>query len=375
VAGGGTPILSSAIPPSTGITQPPTSSTILPGRRQSNLPEGFSLTAPPISSTMVQYFLPSTLSVEQAASAWRQQTGQPVVPSNVSVMLYEPLLLAQAEVHYADRKSGISLIQDYCYHVPDVARAGLIRWDEYQTAYTDPRQISETPFGEAAYGDLPAGLADSKRITALKTELTDYIYKTAALVLMYNPDLDLYSTPDMSRRDFMVQAQGLARERRDDEIDKTAARYDKVFDALEAKLRKAARGKESDQRQADALRGEELATMGEAALSLLRGRTTYTVSRVSRSRRYKEQARDNVYEAEQQIAELDAQLGDAQAAMENELQAVNDKWAQIAAQVQDYRLNPLKKDIYLGVFGIGWKPYWMVLASNQPVLIPAWGEQ
>ena len=39
---------------------------------------------------------------------------------------------------------------------------------------------------------------------------------------------------------------------------------------------------------------------------------------------------------------------------------------------EDYRVTPYKKDIYLGVFGIGWKPNWLVQVNGQLTIIPAW---
>ncbi|MBI5958364.1 MAG: ATP-binding protein, partial [Chloroflexi bacterium] len=45
------------------------------GRFRSDLPDGYSTTPPPVSSTLAQYFLPSIISMEQAAYAWQQQTG------------------------------------------------------------------------------------------------------------------------------------------------------------------------------------------------------------------------------------------------------------------------------------------------------------
>jgi len=336
------------------------------------LPAGYNPTPPPLSSTLPQYFLPATISIEQAVESWQQQTGMKADVSGGPLLLYQSMLIAQAEVRYADRKSGLSVIQDYCYHVPEVERAGLIPWEQYLAPYIDPKTLDQSPFGEAAYSDLSPGLTDTRRIAALKTELVDYIYKTAAVSLMYNSQLDLYGDPEMRRRDFLIKAQSLARQRRDQEVDQTVARYDKIFNQLEAKLRKTAHDLEAEQKQLDALRGEEMWTTGEAALSLLRGRTTYTLSRVSRSRRYKSQAEENVLEAEQIIADLEAQLDETQAQMEEELRRINDKWAQIAGIVEEYRITPLKKDIYLSVFGVGWMPQWLVTVNGQPTAIPAW---
>ncbi|HEX3049335.1 MAG TPA: hypothetical protein VHP83_01680, partial [Aggregatilineaceae bacterium] len=118
---------------------------------------------------------------------------------------------------------------------------------------------------------------------------------------------------------------------------------------------------------------EELFTMGEAALSLLRGRTTYTLSRVSRARRYKGNIQGDVYESEAQISELEDQIEEAEARMQDELAATNAKWSDIASVIEDYPVTPFKKDIYLGVFGIGWKPNWLVVVNGAPTLVPAWG--
>ena len=329
---------------------------------------------PPVSATTAQYYLPTTVSREQAMAAWERKTGIPVSSYGGAALMYRPILLAQAQARYTDRKSDVTTVQAYAYHVPHVARAGLIHWDEYRAPYTDPRDLSQTPLMEAGYGDLSPGLADGKRLTELKREVVDYIYQTASLVLMHNPGLDLYGQPEMNRRDFLIQAQTLARQARDGELDKVMSQYDKKFDDLEARLRKKARDLAAGQQQFDAVKNEEMFTTGEALLSLLRGRTTYTLSRVSRARRYKNYVQEDVTDAEAAIAELEAQVDGLHAEMENALHQIQDRWARAAAVVEDYRITPYKKDIYLDAFGIGWKPHWVVVVNGQQQLISAWGD-
>jgi len=313
------------------------------------------------------------VTADQAVLAWTQQTGLPASGTEQPLLAYQPILIAQADVRYGDRKANVTEVRRYPYHVPFVAKAGLIHWDEFLVPPIDPRDLSHTPAGEAAFGALSPGLTDSKRMAELQRELVDYLYKAASLTLLSNPQLNLYSQPGMSQRDFLIQAQALARQGRDAEIDKVMARYEKEFDKLETRLRQAARSLSADQQQLDELRNEELFTTGEAILSLLRGRTTYTLSRVSRSRRYKGRAQEDLLETEQIIAEMESQLDETQARMEQELAQVNAKWVQIASVVEEYKITPYKKDIYLGVFGIGWKPYWIVIANGSPQLVPARG--
>jgi hypothetical protein len=162
--------------------------------------------------------------------------------------------------------------------VPNV-EPGLIQWDQYEARYVDPKTVSQEAFGESAFGALTPGLSDARRMTELKNEIVDYLYKTAGLNLMYNPQLEIYGQPGMRRRDFLVMAQNAARQRRDEEIDRVTAQFEKQFDAAEAKLRKAARDLASEQKQLDALKSEELFTTGEAVMSLLLGRTPHTLAR------------------------------------------------------------------------------------------------
>lgn len=338
------------------------------------LPEDYSLTRPPLPSSMAQYFLPTEIPLEQALALWSQRTGMRAQMPSAPLIAYAPFLLAQAEVRYADRKSGVSAIRAYPYHVPQIERAGLVRWDEHLAPYIEPGNLLQEPESTAAFGDLSPGLTDAKRMRALKTELTDYIYKTAGLTILHNPELDLYGQPGMPRRDFLVQAQGIARQRRDEEFDKITSSYAKQIERLDERLRRELRELSADQQQLQDLRHEEFFTGAEAALSLLRGRTAYTLSRVSRTRRYKGQAKEDVYESEQVIAELEADIERTRAKLEGELHRSNQKWLQISRMAEEYRITPYKKDVYLGVFGIGWKPHWLIYTGGAPALAPAWGE-
>jgi hypothetical protein len=259
----------------------------------------------------------------------------------------------------------------YAFHVPDVERTGLVRWEDHQVSPVDPRAVSTTPFGQAIFGELPPGLTDSKRITALRSELVDMLYNTARLQIPFNPTLGLYGNPDAQESEFRAQLQQAARERRDAEADAIAAKYEKLMDTVEEKLRREERELSAQRKEVADLKREEFFTRGEALLSLFKGRTTYTLSRSSRVTRYRRQAGEQLSESEQQIADLEAQLQDLQQRFQQDIQASTDKWAKVAVEVQPYIITPLKKDIQLELFGIGWIPYYYVELNGQPLLLHA----
>jgi len=201
--------------------------------------------------------------------------------------------------------------------------------------------------------------------------VVDYIYQNGSVALPYNPALDFYGGPDMRRRDFLVQAQALARQRRDEAVDQITRRYDDQFDKIEAKLRRLVRGLEGEREQLEAAKNEEMFTTGEALLSLLRGRTTYTLSRVSRTKRYKSYIQEDIYESEAQINELERQLEETELELRRALAEVNTQWGRGRVScVEEYRITPYKKDIY-SASSASLAANWLIVPNGMPTLLPA----
>jgi hypothetical protein len=335
-----------------------------------NAPAGFSSNLPPVASTIAQYFLPNRITVQQSISAWQQQTRMAAQFSGGS-LVYRPVLLAQAIVRYADKKASVYTARYYAYHVPDLQKAGILHWEEYLTQPVDARSLSGEPFQAAFFGDLAPGLTDNTRMTALKREVVDMLYNTARMVVPFNPELKVYGNPDTDPSQFQTQVAQVAREQRDAEVDALSVKYGGLMDKLEDKIRKTEASLRSDERELADRRREELYTTGEALLSLFQGRTNYTLSRMSRATRYRRQTKDDLSEGRQAIAEVEREMGELENEFEVALQAVNQKWAQIAGMNQEYIISPLKKDIQLELFGIGWVPYWYAIVNGQPTLLSA----
>ena len=147
--------------------------------------------------------------------------------------------------------------------------------------------------------------------------------------------------------------------------------YETQLDRIDDKLRKETRELGEDRQDLSDRKREQLFTAGEAALSLFKGRTTYTLSRYSRTQRFSRQADADVRESEQEIAELEADLDRKVQEMEETLRGVNDKWGKVAAEAEEVRISPYKKDIALDLFGVGWIPFWFATLNGQAVMLPA----
>jgi hypothetical protein len=352
---------SQAMPQGTGATM-----------RGPSAPAGFSANPPPLPSSTPQFFIPAAMTSQQALTAWEQQTHVHAANFGGSSMAYKPVVLAQAIVRYQDKKSMLYTARVYSYQIPTLEKAGIIHWEEFATAPLDARRLSGEPLSVAIYGDLTPGMTDAKRMTALRNELVDMLYNTGRLVLPFNQTLGVYASPDADPSIFPAQVQQVAREKRDAEIDQLAAKYEKLMDQLDDKLRREERELSADKRELADIKREELFTKGEALLSLLKGRTTYTLSRSSRATRYRNQSKASVSESEQTINELQDKLEATQQKFEQEIAMVNDKWAKTAATSQDYVITPYKKDIQVELFGIGWLPFYYTQVNGQAFLLPGY---
>jgi hypothetical protein len=353
------------------VAVPPSERTVQMTQKGPDLPEGYGERPPVMSSSKAQFFLPTAFTLQQAIRLWEQRMGFEAAKFGGSQLLYKPVLLAQAVVRYLDRKTGVQDEQRWAFHVPNLEAAGFVRWADHQATPIDPAQVAQEPFGMAYYGTPSAGLTESKRLTAVRNELIDYVYRSAALTLFYNATLDIYGIARESRRDFLARVGQVARERRDQEIDDVTRKFDAAAEKLEERLRREMRELGADQSVLDELKREDLYTTGEAIMSLLKGRTTYTLSRMSRARRYKKQAAEKTYSTEQNISDLEDEIERLQQQLQDALRGVNDKWARIAAAVEEVKVSPLKKDIAIELFGIGWVPAWYVVLNGQPAILPA----
>jgi len=198
------------------------------------------------------------------------------------------------------------------------------------------------------------------------------LYNTGNLVVPFNPELKIYGNPDADFSEFQAAVQQVAREKRDAEMDKLSSKYGGMMEKLEDNLQKKEQELRAEQSEIKDRRREELYTTGEALYSLFKGRTNYTLSRMSRATRYRKQTKEDIRESHEFIDRMEQEMSELEQEFEAELEKINQKWVQIAANTQDHLISPYKKDIQLELFGIGWIPYWYTIINGQASLIAAY---
>ncbi len=333
---------------------------------------GFSEVAPPIPSAVQQYYIPVEYAVEQALHNWERRIGQPAVDVQTRKrLLYRPSLLAQVQVRFNHTPSQSFETLWYAFVVPNLPRVPYIEWSDYQAEPFDPRSLEPHPFARAFYGEVPQTLSSASGFKDLQRNLDDWIQTHIFLNVFYNPTLKMYSKIGEDYRDFVVRLRAAAREGRDAEVDKVADRYEKKLAQLETKAQQTAMRLEAERDEHEARKREELLTAGESVYRLMKGNVYRTVSQMGRMRRYSSQSEDQISMKEQTLLDIADKLEATEQQMEEALRQVQDKWADALQQIDEVRINPLKKDITMILFGIGWVPYWDVMVNGAPMILPA----
>ncbi|HEU4767246.1 MAG TPA: hypothetical protein VFS77_07715, partial [Pyrinomonadaceae bacterium] len=299
----------------------------------------------------------------------------PIRSASDAQLSYRPMLLGAAEIHYSDSKS-IDLTQ----HLTLLAEISdgpiTIDWNQaiaIDVPIEDLQSEPETP--NAEFAEVPAKGSKEKSYAAWGKDLATWIYRNHRLELLESPTFDIASNPGESERDFRVRLQQIAREKRDQAVEKLRRKYAPKFEQLEERKRRAEQALQREQEQAKGQKYQTAISVGATLLSSFLGRKRVGMSTLGRattaargaSRSMKEaddvtRAEENVAAVAQKLADLDAEFKSETATLERALDPQTEELGKVS-------LKPKKVNIDVKLVALAWAPYWL---DAQGVAKPAW---
>jgi chromosome segregation ATPase len=180
--------------------------------------------------------------------------------------------------------------------------------------------------------------------------------------LLYSPTLKVYSEPGEDERAFKIRLQQAARETRDAEVDKLAAKYESKLDSLREKLRREEIELQKDQSAYDARKQQEVLSVGDSLLGLFGGRKRITsaLGSASQKRQMTERAKQEVLESQETIAQINQQIEAVQAELEAVSQEASARWDEAQQEIETYHVRPRKTDVDVQRMAVAWAPQWLV---------------
>jgi len=162
---------------------------------------------------------------------------------------------------------------------------------------------------------------------------------------------------------------------RDAELEKKTAALDKKIKSAEDKLIKEER--ELQQDEAD-LRNRNIETglSGAEALAGMfgLGRKKSLSTSVSKYR-MAQNAKEDVKESEDAITQYKRELASLERQRDEIATEVNNSWGSVVNEISEVSIKPKKTDIYVNLFGVAWKPFYIVQAGDETIELPAFGAE
>ncbi len=181
----------------------------------------------------------------------------------------------------------------------------------------------------------------------------------------------MYSGPPTTEGEFRKLLSDEARKQRDVEIKKVETTYKQKIQTIQKKLSREKRELAEDEAEHKSRKMEELGTHAENILGLLAGsRSSRRVSSSLSKRRMTAQAKADIEESLDAIEELEADLAELAEEIEGVVDEIENRWANIATEIDEIQITPMKKDILLDSFGVAWMPHHIVEVEGKVINLP-----
>ena len=316
-------------------------------------------------------------------------THPPVIPSEIaqyfvpirssqpedSTLIYEPRLLASADVHFLDGRRKIDESRGLIVLVPLTHNATPVEWDDVTSTELLPDDLESTQEDEGVFGELPAPAYQAKNYKKWQKDFVTWVYRHHTLAIWKNPALKITSDSGESERDFRLRVQQLTRETRDAKTEKLRKKYTTKMGRLEDRIRKAEQAVEREEEQAKQQKFQTVISLGATVLSAFLGRKAVsrssmgkaatTIRGISRSRKESQdidRAEDNVEALKQQLADLETEFTQEAEDLASQLQDQSET-------LETVKIRPKKSNITVELLGLGWVPHWQ---DSQGQQTPAW---
>jgi hypothetical protein len=331
---------------------------------------------------------PATQPVSVVSTAMPTASQRPVLPPEVSqyfipvrssgsgnnTLTYLPMLFGSVEIHFSDSKS-VDMTQRLTLLTKIADGPIAISWDQASEVDLPAEDLEQGPNDNVQFAALPAAANKPKNYEAWRKDLAGWIYRNQKLELFESSELDMVSNPGETERDFRVRLQQIAREKRDEAVEKLRQKYAPKLAALAEKKRRAEQAVDREAEQASSQKVQTAISFGATLLSSFFGRKALSFSTlgkattaargVSRSMKESEdvgRAQETVQAVTQQLADLDAQL-------KAETEAIQQAADPQAAELGKVSLKPTKSNIGVKLLTLVWAPFWR---DAQGQFTPGW---
>jgi hypothetical protein len=304
-------------------------------------------------------------SAGQAAAA----SARPIVPPDVpqyfapgSGASWVPMLVGAARVSYSDARLGLDETSDIVVWTPLTDGPVTADWEHAEPADFAVAALSREPAGDGRFAPLPPPAAKAKSYGGWTRQFVSWAARSQSVELLRSARVKLTSHPGESEGDFRVRVQHALREQRDVAVAALRAKQAPKLAAIDEKIRKAGQNVQKESQQATEQKMSTAVSFGATVMGALLGRKAVSLSTLGRATtaargvgRMGREAQD-VARAQATLDALTTQREDLAAALEAELQRVQQDWSAGGETFERVVVKPKRGGVQPQLVALVWRP-------------------
>lgn len=303
------------------------------------------------------------------AAAAETATARPLLPPEIPQLFqparggeveYRPHVLGTARVHFENRRESLEAHRDLALVAP--FGGDDADWHGAEELEAELDELTGEPAGPASFAEVPDAAGKAKSFTGWQKSFADFLYRNQTYELLKSPAFGLVSRPEESERDFRIRLADVARERRDEEVEKLRDKYAAKQRVLESQILKAEQKVEREREQAKDQKMAAVVSVGTSILGAFLGRKTFSATNVRRAQgvvrgfsRSSKEARD-VERAEESLEHLQERHAELEAELEAEIAEIAERNDPRTEELEPFVLKPRRTDVEVRQVSLLWVP-------------------
>jgi hypothetical protein len=269
--------------------------------------------------------------------------------------IYQPAVLGTAQVRFVDTKAQIDATKELVFLTSITNDPIAVNWDNSREANIKVSELSNVPSQGVSFADLPSAAAIPKNYGFWSKDFSNWLFRTRKLKLMKSGNLNEFSGPDETERNFRIRLQQKGREQRDQQVEKLRQKYSSGFARLDERIRRATTVLQEQEAQAKGEKYQAAVSFGATLLGSFLGRRTGSnatrtareIGRSMKESRDKEGAEANLKTLQQERANLETQF-------QSEVNALETKTNPLTEDLENISVTPTKTNITVRLVALVW---------------------
>lgn len=293
-------------------------------------------------------------------------------PSTAPQVVYRPMLVGAARVHFEDEKTGLDFTREVMFTTPIVDGPLPVRWEDAKWAGgLGVRDLTKEPSPQslqnARFLSPPEAALDPESYETWSKELAKWLARTQGIARLKSAKHKLFSQPNEDERSFRARLAQLGREARDEETAELRDKLGAKLATLEERIRKKQELVAKGEQQASAQRVDAALAAGGGVFAFL-GRPTAnkiasSAAKAARSANRASSKAKSVLRDKDDLSTLLAKHAELQREAQEALAKVASAHDPSAITLENIVTKPKKTGITVHLVALAWRPE---LAASTP---------